>query len=329
MAGPSRRVVSAGIASCAAVGAVNILAPAVATESTEISWAAINPGSFTTLVMEYMIKRQLDRKYGLRFPKPAVYTSVTTYYNDFVVGNYDLCMGSWDTFAARYQAAVPLKFVCSFTNGNMINILVPSSGAKSLEQLRGKTLAATQATGTYRVTKALLKEISEFDLEKEMRIQNVDNPAAVVTLVMVDRADAVLVWEPNTSAALARSSDIRVLYNAGQEYLKKTGRDLPYFGVAVRTSLLSRSPGVAERLNAAFADCVSGIMQDIDAAVDLVGSGAGVDQEVLRAAMKSGRLQFQHLSMTDPAGQQAVMTACRMLVKHKVLARDIDDGFFA
>ena len=97
MAGLSRRVVSAGIASCAAVGAVNILAPAVATESTEISWAVINPGSFTTLVMEYMIKRQLDRKYGLRFPKPAVYTSVTTYYNDFVVGNYDLCMGSWDT----------------------------------------------------------------------------------------------------------------------------------------------------------------------------------------------------------------------------------------
>jgi hypothetical protein len=33
--------------------------------------------------------------------------------------------------------------------------------------------------------------------------------------------------------------------------------------------------------------------------------------------------------MTDPAGRQAVVTACRMLVKHKVLDRDIDDGFFA
>jgi NitT/TauT family transport system substrate-binding protein len=324
-----RTALKATAASLAAAGLGKMLPAAAAAENAEVSWASINPGSFTTLVMEYMTKRQLDKKHGVAFPKPHVYTSVNTYYNDFVVGNYDMCMGSWDTFASRYQAGVPLQFVCGFTTGNMINILVPANGAKSLEELRGKTIAATQATGTYRVTRALLKDINGLDIEKDMKVQNVDNPAAAVTLVMIDRADAVLVWEPNTSAALARSPDIRVLYSAGDEYRKKTGAELPYFGVAVRKELLARIPDVARRLDAAFAECVSGIMQDVDAAVDLVGPNGGVDQEVLRAAMKSGRLQFRHFSMDDPAGRASVTAASEMLVKNKVLDRPIDDGFFA
>jgi NitT/TauT family transport system substrate-binding protein len=324
-----RTALKATAASFAAAGFVKMMPAAAAAENAKVSWASINPGSFTTLVMEYMTKRRLDKKHGVAFPKPHVYTSVNTYYNDFVAGNYDMCMGSWDTFASRYQAGVPLQFVCGFTTGNMINILVPANGAKSLEELRGKTIAATQATGTYRVTRALLKDVNGLDIEKDMNVQNVDNPAAAVTLVMIDRADAVLVWEPNTSAALARSPDIRVLYSAGDEYRKKTGAELPYFGVAVRKELLARIPDVARRLDAAFAECVSGIMQDVDAAVDLVGQNAGVDQEVLRAAMKSGRLQFRHLSMADPAGRASVTAASEMLVKNKVLDRPIDDGFFA
>jgi NitT/TauT family transport system substrate-binding protein len=297
--------------------------------SIDVSWASINPGSFTTLVMEYMRKRQLDKKHGVTFSAPHVYTSVNTYYNDFVVGNYDMCMGSWDTFASRYQSGVPLQFVCAFTTGNMINILVPANGARTLEELKGKTIAATQATGTYRVTRALLKDISGLDIEKDMKVQNVDNPAAAVTLVMIDRADAVLVWEPNTSAALAKSPDVRVLYSAGDEYRKKTGSELPYFGVAVRKELLARVPEVAKRLDGAFAECVAGIMQDIDTAVDLVGPNAGVDQEVLRSAMKSGRLQFKHFSMADDAGRGSVKAASEMLVGNKVLDRRVDDGFFA
>ena len=324
-----RTALKATAASFAAASFGKMLPAAGAAENAEVSWASINPGSFTTLVMEYMTKRQLDKKHGVAFPKPQIYTSVNTYYNDFVAENYDMCMGSWDTFASRYQAGVPLQFVCGFTTGNMINILVPANGAKSLEELRGKTIAATQATGTYRVTRALLKDINGLDIEKDMNVQNVDNPAAAVTLVMIDRADAVLVWEPNTSAALARSTDIRVLYSAGDEYRKKTGAELPYFGVAVRKELLARMPDVARRLDAAFAECVSGIMQDVDAAVDLVGQNAGVDQEVLRAAMKSGRLQFRHFSMADPAGRASVTAASEMLVKNKVLDRPIDDGFFA
>ena len=294
-----------------------------------VSWASINPGSFTTFIMEFMRKRGLDKKHGISLPAPIVYTSVNSYYNDFVVGNYEMCMGSWDTLTSRQQAGVPLQFLCAFTTGSMINILVPANGAKTLQELKGKTLAATQATGTYRVMRALLKDFASFNLEQEMKVQNVDNPAAAVTLVMVDRADAVLVWEPNTSMALLKAPGARVLYSAEDDYRKKTGLDLPYFGVALRKELLTRSPDIAARLDAAFEDSVSGITSDIDGAVDIVGSGGGLDPEVMRLAIKSGRLQFKHISMRNEKGRELIKAASRMLVDNKLLDRPVGDEFFA
>ena len=64
------------------------------------------------------------------------YTAVSTYYNDFVAGNYDVCIGSWDTFAARYQAGVPIKYLCSITDANMIALLAPRSGVSDVAACR-------------------------------------------------------------------------------------------------------------------------------------------------------------------------------------------------
>ena len=298
-------------------------------DDLSMSWASINPGSFTTFIMEFMRKRGLDKKHGIALPAPIVYTSVGSYYNDFVVGNYDMCMGSWDTFASRQQGGVPLRFLCAFTTGSMVNIIVPANGAKTLQDLKGKTLAATTATGTYRVMRALLKDYAGFNLEQEVKVQNVDNPAVAVTLVMVDRADAVLVWEPNTSMALQKAPGTRVLYSAEDDYRKKTGLDLPYFGVALRNEVLARSPDLAPRLDAAFHDSVAGIVADVDAAVDLVGTAGGLDPEIMRLAIKSGRLQFKHISMREEKGRELVKAASTMLIENKLLNRSLGDDFFA
>ena len=84
-----------------------------------VRWASLQPG-FTVLPVQYILANDLGRKYGLILPDPAPYTAVSTYYNDFVAGNYDVCIGSWDTFAARYQAGVPLRYLCTITDANMI-----------------------------------------------------------------------------------------------------------------------------------------------------------------------------------------------------------------
>lgn len=307
---------------------IGLMSASGANAQTGLRWANLTPG-FTTLLTDYMVAKELDKANGLQLGKPTAYTSVTTYNNDFVAGNYDVCISSWDTFAARHIAGVPLQYVCSITTGNMINIITQATGPATIQALKGKTLAAPQSTGTYRMMRAVVKELAGIDLESHAVVQNVDNPAASVTLVMANRADAGLTWEPNVSVGLARVPDLRVLYNAGAEYRRRMNLDLPYFGVAVRKEAIARDSTLVARLNKAFGQCIDGIMGNTEEAVKIAGATSGIPPEVLKTAIASKRLEFKHTSMQSEEGRRSIRTANEFLVRNGALSKVVDNGFFA
>ena len=302
---------------------------AFAAADLSVRWASLQPG-FTVLPVQYILANDLGRKHGLNLPDPAPYTAVSTYYNDFVAGNYDVCIGSWDTFAARYQAGVPIKYLCSITDANMIALLAPRSGVSDVAALKGKTIAALQSTGTYRMVRALIKEAFGFDMEKDATIQNVDNPAASVTLLMADRADAALSWEPNITTGLLKKPDLRVIMRAGDVYKKLSGGlELPYFGVAIRKELADANPGVAAKVGKVFEDCLAGINADTTKTIDLFGSKTGVAPDTLKEAMGSKRLAFEYRSMSDDTSRASVVQASAFLARNGLLNKPVDENFFA
>ena len=305
------------------------LREAFAAADLPVRWASLQPG-FTVLPVQYILANNLGRKNGLILPDPAPYTAVSTYYNDFVAGNYDVCIGSWDTFAARYQAGVPIKYLCSITDANMIALLAPRTGVSDVAALKGKTIAALQSTGTYRMVRALIKEAFGFDMEKDATIQNVDNPAASVTLLMADRADAALSWEPNITTGLMKKPDLRVIMKAGDVYKKLTGgQELPYFGVAIRKELADANPGIAAKVGKVFEDCLAGINADTTRTIDLFGSKTGVPAETLKEAMGSKRLTFEYRPMSDDASRASVVQASAFLARNGLLTKPVDEKFFA
>jgi NitT/TauT family transport system substrate-binding protein len=302
---------------------------AFAAADLPVRWASLQPG-FTVLPVQYILANDLGRKYGLNLPDPAPYTAVSTYYNDFVAGNYDVCIGSWDTFAARYQAGVPIKYLCSITDANMIALLAPRSGVSDVAALKGKTIAALQSTGTYRMVRALIKEAFGFDMEKDATIQNVDNPAASVTLLMADRADAALSWEPNITTGLLKKPDLRVIMKAGDVYKKLSGGlELPYFGVAIRKELADANPGIAAKVGKVFEDCLAGINADTTKTIDLFGSKTGVALDTLKEAMGSKRLAFEYRPMSDDTSRASVVQASAFLARNGLLTKPVDENFFA
>lgn len=323
-----RRFLRTATAGGIAAAGLGLGLPVARAAGMPASWANLTPG-FTLLITQYMQAKKLDEKNGVQLGAPITYTSVGTYYQDFVTGRFDVCMGTWDTFAARYLAGVPMELVCTITTGDMINIIASANGPNNVKELAGKTVAALQSSGTYRLTKALIKEYSGVDLEALAKVQNVDNPAAAVTLVMADRADAGLSWEPNISSALKRVPTLKVIYNTGVEYRAKTGLDLPYFAVAIRKELSARNPHIARNINKAFADCLAGIMGNVDEAVEIGGAGTRIPADVLKLAVSSGRMVFKHGSMTDPSARKSIMIAADLLQRNGLLPRKLDDAFFA
>jgi NitT/TauT family transport system substrate-binding protein len=320
--GIDRRFVLAG--GCAALvgGQTNSLraeAPA--------QWAYLKPG-FTTLVIQYIRKMGLAQKNGVTLADPTEYSAVSTYYNDFSAGNYDICIGSWDVFAARYQAGVPLLFLCTITTSDMIFVLTGDNTVKTVEDMKGKTLAAAQSTGTYRLVSALVKERYGLELGKDVEIQGVDNPAAAMTLVMADRATAGLSWEPNITAALHRRPDLRTIFNAGQVYREMTQLELPYFGVAVSRDWAKRNPALVAGVRQTFADAINGINLKPQDAVDAAGAGSGFEPAIMTDAIASRRLNFSFASMAEPKNRASLMKAGDFMQRYGLLTKPLDEGFF-
>jgi NitT/TauT family transport system substrate-binding protein len=323
-----RRFLQSGIAAGAFAAAMPFPGISRALANEPVKWASLQPG-FTVLVTEFIRHHKLDRKNGFTLADPTVYTSVPTYYGDFVAGSYDVCIGSWDTFATRYLGGVPIKYLCSISTAQMINILAPKTGAKDLVSLKGKTLAAPQSTGTYRIVRAVASEFLNIDIEKEMTVQNVTNPAASVALLRAGSADAALSWEPNITKGIVEDPRLGVIFNAGEVYKGKMGADLPYFGVAVRNSLLEKDPKAGTRIDAVFRDCINGILGDVKAAVAIVGERTGFDPKVLEDAIASRRLHFHFASMSDAKERKTMTDASQFFAKNKLLPKSVDDGFYA
>jgi NitT/TauT family transport system substrate-binding protein len=316
-----RRVLAAG------VGAALGIAPQMSRAEDLARWAYLTPG-FSVLLFKYMMTKKLLENNGVSLQPPQEYASVSTYYNDFSAGNYEVCFGSWDVFASRYQAGVPIQLLCTVTNAELIYIVTGEKDVKSVADLRGKTLAAPQSTGTYRLVSALVKARYGLEFGKDINIQGVDNPAASMTLVMANRAEGGLSWEPNISTAIKRRSDLRTIFNAGETYRELMKAELPYFGIAVSRDWAKRNPDKVKGLRRAYSQCLAGINADPDEAVKVVGSSTGFPPEAMAEAIKMKRLGLNYGDLSDPAQRENLLKAGQFMATSGLLPRPLDEGFF-
>src|SRR4051794_13123480 len=125
-----RSGLGAGVLALAPAGSLKAQA------SPRARWAFLTPG-FPVLVVQYIAAKKLIEKNAAPLAPPTEYSAVSTYYNDFVAGNVDICIGSWDVFASRYQASVPIQLLCTITTADMIFILTGDKNITKIEDLRG------------------------------------------------------------------------------------------------------------------------------------------------------------------------------------------------
>ncbi|HYH22892.1 MAG TPA: ABC transporter substrate-binding protein [Azospirillum sp.] len=324
----SRRGFIAGTATTATVAAGGLAFPAVlrAQEVERVTTVNLATG-ISILFSEYMAAKRFDRKHGIEIVSLGTYPSLTNYYTEFVAGRFDFALGAWDTFATRYLSGVPIQFLGSYTTADMIQILSPAQGPSSIAELKGRSIAGLLQSGAFRMTKAALKDFHGIDLGTDVKVQNVDNPAAAITMLAADRADAAVTWEPNVSAGLAKVPGLRSIYSMGADYEKQTGRRMPYFGIAVQKALTARSPSLAARIDRAYTECVNAIMANPAEVAELVAPKLDLAPEVLLGAFRSKRLVMVADSMLEPQARAQLKSASEFLAKAGILPQPVDDGF--
>ena len=285
------------------------------------------PG-FTVVFFDYVRDNKLDEKYGFRLAAPMLATSISTLLSEFVAGSLDITTTVFDNWAERHLAGVPVKLICGLTTADQIAVVVPGDGAKTLADLRGKTIAAPVASGIYRMTRALVREVAGVDIESEATIQNAENPAQGVTLVLANRADAAVAWEPMISSAMLKKPDLRIVADTGDLYRQKFKLDLPMFTLGARRELIERGSDVGRRLLAMYADCLQGIERNFDAVAEKYAERMLIDAKVSQMARQAGRLRFNYVSCAEEPGRHLFRQGFELLVRNKALSRMPDDSIF-
>lgn len=323
----TRRKVLQGVA--AGAGGLATCAPYVlrAQDAPRLTWATFTPG-FVPAFMQLTLDKGLDRKHGVTLAPPIPYTALTSYFGDFAAGAYEMCFGNWETFAVRAVAGVPVRYLCGINPGDLLSFVTKSDAIRTVGDLRGKVLAATTTSGTFRLVMGLVHAFYGIDLQKEATVQTVDHPLAGVTLVLADRADAALAWEPSVTMGMSKDPKLRVLLNVGEAYRQHEKAEMPYLGLAIRNEALQRHPGIGARLQAAFAEAVTAMNADPSAAYRAAEKAIGLAPDILVQATESGRLKYRFASMVDPAERRAVIRSSEILARAKGLSAPIPDSFF-
>lgn len=313
--------------------AVPFLMPATArpafAQASSPRWARLMPG-VSVMVDEFIRHHRLDEEAGFTLQRTPDYTSLPNYYGDFDAGAFDLCNGAWDHFAVRYMAGVPIRLLCLISMGDGVSSFAARRGVgiETLNDLRGRTVAAPQSSGTYRTTRAVLREAFGFDLEEFATVQNAINPAAAVGITRAGAADAALAWEPIISDGLAQDDNLFLLARVGEIYRSITNQPLPFFAIAVRNELVEREPEVLPKVLDMYRMAIEGMVADPSAAADIIGESAGFARDVVHESIASGRLGLSFAGGDDPETRSLVMTAAEFLMRNELIPQIPDEGLF-
>lgn len=296
-----------------------------ATEPDRVRYAALSTG-FSVIIDEYMSAKRFDRKHGIDMSSVNSYASVGSYLNDFAAGTFDLAVAGWDSVAELRHRGVPVQLVSTLVTADMIHLLGTRDSPNSIADLKGQSIAAVMASGTYQLAKVLIRALHGLELEKDITVQNVPNPAQAVTMLMAGNAPAALVWEPNVSIGMARDKTIKPIFNFGEGYRQKTGADLPYFGIGVRKDVLKGDLGA--RIAASIAECVAAINADPAEALDLAARKLKVEPAILRSAYDSRRLRFLGGSMNKADDRQSVVNAAAFFKNNGAAWATLSSDYF-
>jgi NitT/TauT family transport system substrate-binding protein len=286
-------------------------------------------GGWAHLGNDVLLEGGFDKKHGFQFTVTQTYNVLATYYADFAKGSFDIGVGTWDFFARAYMQGAPLRIIGMISEGTQAGFLGRADGPSSLKDLKGKTLAAMQASGTYQMAKIFARTFDGLEFEKDVTIQNAPNPPGTVTLVAGNRADAALTWEQSLSLGLDLVKGSRIFTNLGEYYTSHTKRSMPYFAVAMHQGAIDRlPPGSVAKLVGLFDDLAKWMHANVDDYASRA-TRINVEPRVIKTAIESGRLRFQMRSVADAENRKDVLSAADLLVKGGMFPKPLDEGIFA
>lgn len=240
---------AAGVAGAALAGA-RWARPVQAQAKGKVKLAYLQLGWAAT---EIIHKEDLLGKRGWTAEYNVVPGSPAGLINTYAAKHVDAIDMSFALAAKMFEDKVPLRVTGVATAVLGAIVAREDAGIKSVEDLRGRKVAAIVGTSTFFDIRTLALKGYGIDIQKEAQIVTATSPPDMANLIAKKEVDAIIAWQPISDSVVLRKQGF---YLAKQIDLwrKATGRmnDYPvhvcYLG---QPEFLEKHPGFAQDLNEA------------------------------------------------------------------------------
>ena len=252
--------------------------------------------SMSTMMIDIVKAKGIDKRYGIDL-EGVTFSGIAGYYGALANGDADMTASGPLVVQKMILEGVKIRIAMTWARMNIMSVITGDPTIKSVEDLRGKSIAADMGSAEYQ-TLAVYGNTQRLIFGKDIDVLQSSPPVARSQLV-AQRVQAALLWEPTTTLALRDRPDYRVILSGDQAWAaisKTTGWDLV---VAVRQDFLNAHGDAIPRIISMFQEGREWYLAHLDEADKILANSIKLPEGVFKAAVASHRLAYD----IEPAWQ--------------------------
>jgi ABC-type nitrate/sulfonate/bicarbonate transport system substrate-binding protein len=206
--------------------------------------------------------------------------------NAFAARNADAIDMGFAMTAKMFEDGVPLRVTGVATALLGAVVRHRDSPIRSVEELRGRKVAAVVGSSTFLDVRALIQRGYRFDVQQDTKLVTAASPPDLANLLARRDVEAIIAWQP--------ISDLAVQKGFGEYLVKQielwrvaTGRthDFPvHVCYLADPAFIQKHPSFPAALNAAQKDAVDIWYKDASRAIDMVAAVTRIERPVVEVA---------------------------------------------
>ena len=300
------------LAVCVLALAVIAVASAVpAQEPVKIRMGNLGFPSHAAMIIGVLKDRGFDRKHGVDMEvKP--YGAVGAYYGSTASGETDGVGGGPLVFQKMRLEGVPIKMVAAMVDMTSMSVITKNPAIKTLQDLKGKTIAADMASSEYSVL-SLYGKSRGLVFGKDVTVVQA-GPPLVRTQLAADRVDAGMTWEPTATMTMRDSKDYRIVFNGKQGWREMTGKDGWLLALGVREDWIAKNAAGLPRVIAAFDEAARFMKSNADECDQILQNAIKLPPGAFKDMITAPRVVFNIRSTAEPSTRETLWEVIKLAI---------------
>jgi NitT/TauT family transport system substrate-binding protein len=278
-------------AACAIFALINLASvkPAGAADLLKVKMSRLAFPSLSTMMIDIVKAKGIDKQHGIDL-EGVTFSAISGYYGALANGDADMTASGPLVVQKMILEGVPIRIGMTWARMNILSVITSDPSIKSIEDLKGKSIAADMGSAEYQ-TLAVYGRSQSLVFGKDVAVVQASPPVARGQLE-AKRVEAAMMWEPTTTLALRDHPEYRVILagdTAWSAISKTAGWDLV---VAVREDFLNAHADAVPRIISMFQEGREWYMANLDEADKILAESIKLPRGAFKAAVSSGRLAY-------------------------------------